>query len=153
MPLTCAPGRVEASLMDGVKAMAIAVQIDGVWPRGAAHVAGSVRGPDDLRLAAHGVIPETLGGRTWRGALVNPGGRPCVDVLVRIRFHDRDGRPVGSPLVARARWLEPGAVLHLQSRLPEAAVGLRIESLRWVGGGRAARLEPGPPLAFREAAR
>ncbi len=139
--------------MDGVKAMAIAGRMDGAWCRGGAPLAGTAAAPDDLRLARHAVIPETLGGRTWRGALLNPGGRPCVDVLVRIRFHDRDSRPVGSPLVARARWLEPGAVLHLQSRLPDAAVGLRIESLRWVGGGRAGRLEPGPPLAFREGAR
>lgn len=153
MPLTCAPGRVKASLMDGVKAMAIAAQIDGAWRTGPAPAVWAASGPDDLRLAGHAVIRETLGGRTWRGALVNPGDGPCIDVMVRIRFHDRDARPVGSPLTARARWLAPGAALHLQSRLPDAAVGLRIESLRWVGGGRAVRVAAGPLLAFREAPR
>lgn len=153
MPLTGAPGRVKASLMDGVKAMAIAAQIDGPWRGEPAPASGAVAGPDDLRLAGHVVVRETLGGRTWRGAVINPGGRPCLEVEVRIRFHDRHGRAVGSPLTAHARWLEPGAALHLQSRLPDAALGLRIESLRWVGGGRSVRLGPGPSLAFREAAR
>lgn len=94
------------------------------------------------------VMRETLGGRTWRGALTNPTDRACADVTVRVRFLDRAGRVVGAPVGAHASWLEPGAALHLQARLPAEAAGLEIAALRWTAGGRAFDLGPGDPRLF-----
>jgi hypothetical protein len=127
-------------------------------PAGTAAALAAVGGPiwafhaadrrDDVVLSRNEVAQEALGGRTWFGALANAGDDALADVSVQVRFHDRDGRPVGTPLSARAARLEPGAVLHLQARLPAEAVGLSVHALRWTSGGR--RIAPGPsaPLPF-----
>jgi len=94
------------------------------------------------------VLHETLGGRTWLGALTNPGEGVCADVAVRLRFVDGAGRAVGAPVSARTDWLEPGAGLHLQARLPVGAAALQIVSLRWSAGGRDFELAPGGVLAL-----
>lgn len=114
-------------------------------PAGAFRPAGR---RNDLVLGRNEVMQEALGGRTWFGALANAGPDSLVDVAVHIRFHDRDGRPVGTPLGAHAAGLAPGAVLHLQARLPAGATGLRIHALRWTGGGRRVESGPAAPLAF-----
>jgi hypothetical protein len=101
-----------------------------------------------LRLTRNEVAEEALGGRTWFGALTNFAGQPCTDVSIEIRFHDRAGRPAGTPVTARAVRLGPGAGLHLQARLPANATGLRIHALRWTRGGEMTRLGPRPPLPF-----
>ena len=108
----------------------------------------AVDGRDDFGLTRNEAVTEALGGRTWLGALTNLTGGPRADVTVRIRFLDREGRPVGTPLSARAARLEPGAGLHLQARLPAAAAGLRIEVLRWTRDGRTVEFGPGAPLVF-----
>lgn len=166
MPLTVAPGRVEASLMEAGKAMANTVEIAGertarpwwIAPAGTVAVLAAVGGPiwalhaadrrDDLVLSRNEVMQEALGGRTWFGALANAADGAVANVSVHIRFHDRDGRPVGTPLSARAPRLAPGAVLHLQARLPAGATGLRIQALRWTAAGRTVELGPAPPLPF-----
>ena len=102
----------------------------------------------DVVLSRNEVTREALGGRTWFGAVANVGGDALADVSVRIRFHDRDGRAVGTPLSAQAARLEPGAVLHLQARLPAEAAGLSLHALRWTGGGRLVALGPSAPLPF-----
>lgn len=166
MPLTVAPGRVEASLMRRGKAMANTAEFVCIgrphrgWdvPVGTVAPLAAVGGPiqafhaadrrDDVVLSRNEVMQEALGGRTWFGGLSNAGEAALADVSVHVRFHDRDGRPVGAPLSARAAGLAPGAVLPLQARLPAGAAVLRIHALRWTGAGR--RDEPGPsaPLAF-----
>ena len=103
---------------------------------------------DGIGLTRNEAVTEALGGRTWLGALTNLTGGPLADVTVRIRFLDREGRPVGTPLSARAARVEPGAGLHLQARLPAAAAGLRIEVLRWTRDGRTVEFGPGAPLVF-----
>jgi hypothetical protein len=103
---------------------------------------------DDVILTRNEVMREALGGRTWFGALANATDSPRTEVAVRIRFHDRDGRPVGSPLSARAARLGPNEAMHLQARLPAEAVGLRIHALRWTAGGRVVEFGPGEPLPF-----
>ena len=129
-----------------------------VAPVGTAAALAAVGGPiwafhaadrrDDLVLSRNEVTQEALGGRTWFGGLANAGDGVLADVSVHIRFHDRAGRPVGTPLGARAARLEPGAVLHLQARLPAEAAGLSLHALRWTGGGRLVALGPSEPLAF-----
>jgi len=166
MPLTVAPGRVEASLMEAGKAMANTVEIAGgrtarpwwIAPAGTVAVLAAVGGPiwalhaadrrDDVVLGRNEVMQEALGGRTWFGALVNAADGAVANVSVHIRFHDRDGRPVGTPLSARAARLAPGAIMHLQARLPAEATGLRIQALRWTAGGRPVEVGPARPLPF-----
>lgn len=145
MPLTSAPGRVEASPMEGGKAMANTAQIAGGPQGGPGWLV--IESPD-LELTRNAVMQEALGGRTWIGALGNLTGRPRTDVAVQIRFHDRRLRPVGSPVSARAGWLAPGAGLHLQARLPVEATGLRIVHLRWTAGGRPVEIGPCDPRPF-----
>ncbi len=103
---------------------------------------------NDVVLSRNEVMQEALGGRTWFGALSNAGDDALADVSVHIRFHDRRGRPVGTPVSARTARLDPGAVLHLQARLPAEAAGLRIRALRWTGGGRLVERGPSASLAF-----
>lgn len=163
MPLMSAPGRVEASLMQGGKAMANTARIEGggrwwVAPAGAVAALVAIGAPilaidaadgrDDMVLTRNEVLHEALGGRTWLGALNNVGRGARTDVVVRIRFHDRHGRPVGSPVSARATRLEPGDGLHLQARIPAEATGLQIWSLQWTTGGRTVRFGPYEPWAF-----
>jgi len=104
--------------------------------------------PGAIILTRNEVMREALGGRTWRGALVNATGRPYDEVMVRIHFHDREGRSVGSPVTARAARLGPGAALHMQARLPAAAAGMRVHSLRWTVGGEVVAPGPFGPWAF-----
>ena len=131
---------------------AIAGRQDGAgWrPVPAAPVYGENAFDDqrDVVFTRNEVMREALGGRTWRGALTNVAGRPLDEVTVRIRFHDRDGRPVGPPVTARAARLTPGADLYLQARLPAAAVGMQVASLRWIAGGGAVALGPFSCRAF-----
>lgn len=149
--------------MDGGKAMANTAGITDErrwWVAPAGTVAALVAigapilaldradGRDDVVLTRNEVVQEALGGRTWFGALTNVAGLPRTGVAIRIRFHDRHGRPVGTPLSARALRLEPGEGLHLQARLPAAATGLRVQALRWSSGRRTAEFGPGRPLAF-----
>jgi len=103
-------------------------------------------------LTRNEVLRETLGGRTWLGAVTNPGDRACVGVSVRLRFLDGAGRAIGAPVSARTDWLEPGAGLHLQARLPPGATALEIVSLRWTAGGRAVELAPTTRLPLEAAA-
>jgi hypothetical protein len=145
MPLTSAPGRVEASPMEGGKAMANPAQImegrqgDREW------IAAD---PTDLRLTRNVVMREALGGRTWTGAVTNLTGRVLVDLIVHIRFLDGEARPVGAAAVARASWVAPGSPLHLQARLPAGATGLRVCLLRWSADGRTIEIGPGAPRPF-----
>ncbi|MBF0664961.1 MAG: hypothetical protein IR159_05365 [Brevundimonas sp.] len=116
--------------------------------RGGRRVLGPVaaprRGPSRSgpALTRSQVLRESLGGRTWIGALTNLADHACLGVTVRIRFLDGDRRPVGAPLSGRAGWLGPGAGLHLQARLPAGASGLEIVSLRWTAGARTVDLQP-----------
>ena len=98
-----------------------------------------------LALTRNEVMRETLGGRTWLGALTNLGDHACAGLTVRIRFLDDGGRVAGSPLSARTDGLEPGARLHLQARLPEAASALEIVTLRWTAAGRTIDRPPAGP--------
>lgn len=163
MPITVAPGRVEASLMRRGKAMANTAETTGerrwwIAPAGTVAVLAALGAPilavertdgrDDMALTRNEVMQEALGGRTWLGALTNLAGDARTGVSVHIRFHDRQGRPVGTPLSARAARLEPDEGLHLQARLPAEAAGLSIHALRWSAGDRTAEFGPGPPLAF-----
>lgn len=166
MPLTRGVGQGEASPMHGGKAMAKMAEIAGdggvrrPWlvPAGTVAALAAVGGPipafhaadrrGALDLSRNEVAQEALGGRTWFGALANTGDGALADVWVQVRFHDRDGRPVGTPLGARADRLDPGAVLHLQARLPAEATGLTLHALRWTGGGRLAAPGPSAPLPF-----
>lgn len=165
MPLTIAPGRVKASFMKAGKAMANTVEIAGgrgVRPwwiaSGTVAALAAIGGPiyaiqvadrrDDIVLTRNAVLQEALGGRTWFGRLANAADDSVADLVVQIRFHDREGRPVGTPVSARAARLAPGDGLHLQARLPAEATGLRVHALRWTGGGRTVERGPGPPLAF-----
>lgn len=152
--------------MDGGKAMANTVQITGahglrpwwVVPAGTVAALVAIGGPlyalhaadrrDDVVLIRNEVMEEALGGRTWFGGLANLTDSAFADVTVHIRFHDREGRAVGTPLSARAGRLDPGAALHLQARLPAGATGLRVHALRWTRGGRTVERGPGAPLAF-----
>ena len=133
----------------------------GRWwiaPAGAVVALAGIGGPvlaiavvddrDGIGLTRNEAVTEALGGRTWLGALSNLTGGPRADVAVRIRFLDHEGRPVGTPLGARAAHLGPGGRLHLQARLPAAATGLRIEALRWTRDGRTVQFGPGAPLVF-----
>ena len=136
--------------MEAGKAMANTAEI-AAGPRvrpGPSGAIGAIRRLDGVVLARSVVMHETLGGRTWVGVLANIAEVPCVEAAVRIRFLDREDRPVGAPVSARAARLAPGAAIHLRARLPATASGLRIESLRWTVGGRT--IEPGPfaPQAF-----
>ena len=129
-----------------------------IAPAGAAAALAVIGGPiyalhaagrqDDVVLARNEVVHEALGGRTWYGALANASDDALADVSVHIRFHDGEGRPVGTPLSARAARLGPGALLHLQARLPGEAVGLKVHALRWSRDGRTVELAPGAPRAF-----
>lgn len=101
---------------------------------GSAVIAAPALARDDIVLIRSQLIREPLGGRTWRGALTNPGDRLYAGVAIEIRFLDRNGRPVGG-LGGRADRLAPGGLLELQSRAPAGAVSLRIESLRWTVDG------------------
>ncbi len=166
MPLMRAPGRVEASPMHGGKAMANTAEMAGtgdprrwwVVPVGTVAALAAVGGPiwafhaadrrHDVVLSRNDVVQEPLGGRTWFGGLSNTGDDALADVSVLIRFHDRAGRPVGTPLSARAARLHPGDVLHLQARLPATAAGLNLHALRWTAGGRLVALGPSAPVAF-----
>ena len=145
MPLTSAPGRVEASPMEGGKAMANPARITDDWQGGRAWLAAD---PTDLRLTRNVVMREALGGRTWVGAVTNLTGRVLVDVIVHIRFLDSDARPVGAAAIARASWVAPGTALHLQARLPAGATGLRVCLLRWSADGRTIEIGPGDPRPF-----
>lgn len=130
--------------MEAGKAMANTAEI-AAGPRvrpGPSGAIGAIRRLDGVVLARSVVMHETLGGRTWVGVLANIADVACVEAAVRIRFLDREGRPVGAPVSARAARLTPGAAIHLRARLPAAAAGLQIESLRWTAGGRI--VEPGP---------
>ncbi len=145
MPLTVASGRVEASPKDGGKAMANAAEMTD-WRRGPVlGPSASCRGQTGPVLTRNEVLRETLGGRTWLGAVTNRGERACTGLQVRIRFLDRTGTAVGAPVSARTDWLEPGAALHLQARLPPEAAGLEIVSLRWTAAGRTVELAPAGP--------
>jgi len=106
--------------------------------------------PTDLRLTRNVVTREALGGRTWTGAVTNLTGRVLVDVIVHIRFLDRQARSVGAVAIARASWVAPGTALHLQARLPPGATGLRVYLLRWSAGGRTIEIGPGDPRPFGE---
>ncbi len=149
--------------MQGGKAMARTAEITSarLWwiaPAGAvvAMVAvgapilaiNTAKKPLDVVLTRNEVMQEALGGRTWLGALTNAAERVRTDVVISIRFHDRHGRPVGSPVSARAARLEPGDGLHLQARLPAEATGLQIHALRWTDGRRTVRSGPREPRAF-----
>lgn len=131
--------------MDGGKAMVITA---GMETEPHARPAVPHRATRELVLARNVVMREALGGRTWRGALDNPGAGPVLGVSVLIRFHDRDGRTVGAPLRAGTPWLAAGGRLHLQARLPPAAIGLRLQSLRWTRDGRRVAAGSGHPVAF-----
>lgn len=159
MPLTGAPGRVQASPMQEGKAMENSAGTLGArgrrgWlaPAGTVAALVAIGQPlyvmetaddrDSIVLTRNAVVEEPLGGRTWRGVLANVTEAPCTDVAVRIRFHDRAGRPVGAPVSARAGRLAPGAGLDLQARLPAEAVGLQVLALRWTVAGRTVALGP-----------
>ncbi|HYD26995.1 hypothetical protein [Brevundimonas sp.] len=101
-----------------------------------------------ILLTRNEAIREPLGGRTWRGVLTNAADALYLDVAVRLRFHDREGRPVGAPVSARAGRLDPGAGLDLQARLPAGAVGLQVRALRWTVAGRTVETGPGDRSAF-----
>jgi hypothetical protein len=103
---------------------------------------GADAGREDIVLTRNEAVAEPLGGRTWRGALGNRSDRTRLNVMVRIVFHDRLGRPVGAPLSARAARLDPGARMDLQARLPADAVGMRIHGLRWTAAGRTIERTP-----------
>lgn len=145
MPLTGAPGRVEASPMEGGKAMANPAPVINDRQGGREWIAGD---PTDLRLTRNVVMREALGGQTWTGAVTNLTGRVLVDVIVHIRFLDREARPVGAAAIARASWVAPGTALHLQARLPAGATGLRVCLLRWSADGRIVEIGPCDPRPF-----
>ena len=148
MPLTIAPGRVKASPMETGKAMANTAEIAAA-PRIRPGPAGGLAAA--LVLVHSEVMQETLGGRTWVGVLANVADAACVEAAVRIHFLDRVGRPVGAPVSARAARLAPAGALHLRSRLPAAAAGLRIDALRWTTSGRTVERGPFRPVGFAAA--
>ena len=145
MPLTSAPGRVEASPMEGGKAMANTARVADERRGRPGWIAAD---PTDVRLTRNAVMREALGGRTWAGTMTNLTGRVLVDVIVHIRFLDGEARPVGAAAVARASWVAPGSALHLQARLPPGATGLRVCLLRWSADGRTIEIGPGDPRPF-----
>ena len=165
MPLTGRAGRVRASPMHGGKAMENLVEIGGraqprrrwLVPAGAAallavglplHAIDAAGARGGVRLTRNDAVVEPLGGRTWRGAFANVTDGPLTDLVVRVGFHDGDGRAVGAPVTAYAARLLPGTALDLQARLPAAAVGLCIHALRWTVDGRRVEVEGGEPYGF-----
>lgn len=84
----------------------------------------------ELVLVPGLVALSAAGVRIWRGALANTSASPCRDVLVRLGFLDAQGRRVAD-LGARSGRLDAGDELPLETRLPSAAVDLRVEVIRW----------------------
>jgi hypothetical protein len=161
-----ADARVEASLMDGAKAMADNAEIGGgrrrprwimaAWAGAAAlvllpffalFVLVATDDGENVKLTRNDIIREASGDRTWRGAFTNRTGRPYEDVAVVMLFLDADGEPVAQARGSDMR-LEPGDVLNVQARLPSRARSAQVYLLRWRTGDDRRVLGPHRPWPF-----
>jgi hypothetical protein len=97
-----------------------------------------------LALTRSEVITDAPGVRNWAGSFVNTNDTTLRDVAVTVDFLDGQDRVVGK-VDASAAELPFGKRLDLQAALPAEAVRLRIYSVQWRMGKRAALMGP-----FRE---
>jgi hypothetical protein len=97
-----------------------------------------------LALARSEVITDAPGVRNWAGSFVNTNDTTLRDVAVTVDFLDGQDRVVGK-VDSSAAELPFGKRLDLQAALPAEAVRLRIYSVQWRMGKRAALMGP-----FRE---
>jgi len=99
---------------------------------------------DDIVLSHSEVIDGGAGGSVWRGALTNLAADGCRDLMVEMRFLDRNGRLLGE-LRRRAAALGVGRRFDLEAALPSGAVDLQIYALRWRSGDASIELGPFRP--------
>jgi hypothetical protein len=97
-----------------------------------------------LALIRSDVVTDGAGQRTWAGSFVNTNERTLRDVAVTVDFLDRQDRTVGKA-DAEATELPFSTRLELHAPLPLEAVRLRIYSVQWRMGQKAALMGP-----FRE---
>jgi hypothetical protein len=97
-----------------------------------------------LALARNEVIADTAGQRTWAGSFVNTNDQTLRDVAVTVDFLDGQNRPVAKAEAEVAN-LPFNARLDLRAPLPPNAARLRIYSVQWRMGRKAALMGP-----FRE---
>jgi hypothetical protein len=94
-----------------------------------------------LALARNEVVTDAAGQRTWAGSFVNTNDRTLRDVGVTVDFLDSQDRTVGKA-EAEAAELPFGTRLDLNSPLPPDAVRMRIQSVQWRMGRKAALMGP-----------
>jgi hypothetical protein len=87
------------------------------------------------------VVTDAAGQRSWAGSFVNTNGRTLRDVAVTVDLLDSGNRTVGKAEAETAE-LTYGMRLDLQAPLPPDAVRLRIYSVQWRMGKRAALMGP-----------
>lgn len=97
-----------------------------------------------LALARSDVVTDSTGQRTWKGSFVNTNDRTLRDVAVSVDFLDSHDLTVGRAGAETAE-LPFGSRLDLQAILPADAARLRIYSVQWRMGRKAALMGP-----FRE---
>jgi hypothetical protein len=97
-----------------------------------------------LALVRNEVLTDGTGQRTWAGSFVNTNDRTLRDVAVTVEFIDSGDRTVGKK-TAVADELPFSARLDLQAPLPAGAARMRIHSVQWRMGSKAALMGP-----FRE---
>lgn len=97
-----------------------------------------------LALVRNEVVNDAAGQRSWIGSFINTNDRILRDVAVTVDFLDNQDRTVGKAKAETAE-LTVNARLDLRAQLPLEAVRLRIYSVQWRMGRKAALMGP-----FRE---
>lgn len=94
-----------------------------------------------LALVRNEVLSNDAGQRTWKGSFVNTNDQTLRDVVVAVDFLDSQNQPIGRANAAAAE-LPYGTRLDLQSPLPPEAARLRIHTVQWRMGSKAATMGP-----------
>jgi hypothetical protein len=97
-----------------------------------------------LALVRNEVVTDSSGRRSWEGSFVNTNDKTLRDVAVTVDFLDSQNRAVGRSK-SEASELPYGERLELRSALPVDAARMRIYSVQWRMGDKAALMGP-----FRE---
>ena len=97
-----------------------------------------------LALVRNELVTDPAGQRTWVGSFVNTNDASLRDVAVTVDLLDSQNRTVGKADASVVE-LPFSARLNLQAPLPPGAVKLRIYSVQWRMGKKAALMGP-----FRE---